>query len=169
MFTVIVYCYCLQVLEDSLVIDQFQPYQWKDWFVIRSTDCYFIWNTSIAIELSAVSNGWFRYLLDNKLATMYSSGSIESGPDPFEGRDELVDKIRRSCVLVSDGTPVVPILSSTSNVKLVVGNWTMVHKREGEVDIFNAEGTQVCVHEVGISSCHYHSFILPFSANHDAT
>ncbi len=74
---------------------------------------------------------------------MYSSGSIETGPDPFEGRDELVDKIRRCCALVTEDTPVVPILSSVSNVKLVVGNWTMTHKREGEVDIFNAEGTKV--------------------------
>ena len=41
--------------------------------------------SSVPWELSGVSNGWFRLLLDNKLATMYSSGSTEGGPDSFGG------------------------------------------------------------------------------------
>ena len=140
------------MLEDSKIIDQFKPYKWRDWFIIRSTDCFFLWNGLIAIELSAVSNGWFRYLLDEHLSTMYSSGSIETGPDPIEGRDELVDKIRRCCALVTEGSPLTPILSSPSvDVKLVVGNWTMVHEKEGEMNIFNAEGTEVGW--VSVSGC----------------
>ncbi len=131
------------VLDDSPIIDTFKPYRWRDWLIIRSADCLFLWNGYIAIELSAVSNGWFRYLLDDKLATMYSSGSIETGPDPFEGRDELLDKIRRCCSVVSEGTPFTPILSCSCDKKLVVGNWTLVHETEGELDIFNTEGVQV--------------------------
>ena len=34
-----------------------------------------------ALELSNGSNGWFRFILDGKLATMYSSGSPEGGSD----------------------------------------------------------------------------------------
>lgn len=33
------------------------------------------------MELSNGSNGWFRFILDGKLATMYSSGSPEGGSD----------------------------------------------------------------------------------------
>ena len=33
------------------------------------------------MELSNGSNGWFRFILDGKLATMYSSGSPEGGTD----------------------------------------------------------------------------------------
>jgi len=33
------------------------------------------------LELSNGSNGWFRFILDGKLATMYSSGSPEGGSD----------------------------------------------------------------------------------------
>jgi len=35
----------------------------------------------VALELSNGSNGWFRFILDGKLATMYSSGSPEGGSD----------------------------------------------------------------------------------------
>lgn len=111
--------------------------------MIRSTDCFFLWNKFIAIELSPVSNGWFRYLMDNKLATMYSSGSIEMGPDPMEGRDELLDKMRRCCALVTQGSPLIPILSLPSQLRLVVGNWSLVHEKEGELTIYNSDGSQV--------------------------
>lgn len=98
----------------------------------------------MAIELSLVSNGWFRFLMDNKLATMYSSGSIEMGPDPLEGKDELLDKIRRSCAMVTQGSPLIPVLSSPSDVKLEVGNWSLAHEKEGELNIYNSDGCQVC-------------------------
>ncbi len=50
---------------------------------MRSKDCVYLWNEYTAIELSKVSNGWFRFLVDGKLSTMYSSGSTEGGPDSF--------------------------------------------------------------------------------------
>ena len=68
-------------LEDATDIALFIPYQWQDWSVVRSRDCLYLWSEFCAIELSNVSNGWFRFLVDNKLATMYSSGSTEGGPD----------------------------------------------------------------------------------------
>lgn len=40
-----------------------------------------MWSDSAALELSNGSNGWFRFILDGKLATMYSSGSPENGND----------------------------------------------------------------------------------------
>lgn len=40
-----------------------------------------MWSDSAALELSNGSNGWFRFILDGKLATMYSSGSPENGSD----------------------------------------------------------------------------------------
>jgi len=60
-------------LEDASDIVVFTPYQWRDWSIVCSRDCLYLWNEFCAIELSNVSNGWFRYLVDNKLATMYSS------------------------------------------------------------------------------------------------
>ena len=71
--------------EDASEIALFSPYQWRDWSIVRSRDCLYLWNEFCALELSSVSNGWFRFLLDNKLATMYSSGSTEGGPDSFGG------------------------------------------------------------------------------------
>ncbi|TDG98519.1 hypothetical protein EPR50_G00201110 [Perca flavescens] len=65
--------------EDAREIQQGKPYHWKDWSIIRGRDCLYIWSDAAALELSNGSNGWFRFILDGKLATMYSSGSPEGG------------------------------------------------------------------------------------------
>ena len=70
-------------LEDATEIAIGAPYQWHDWCVVRSRDCMYLWNEYCVIELSNVSNGWFRFLVDSRLATMYSSGSTEGGPDSY--------------------------------------------------------------------------------------
>ncbi len=36
----------------------------------------------------------FRFILDNKLATMYSSGSPEGGSDSSENRGEFLEKLQ---------------------------------------------------------------------------
>ena len=68
-------------LEDAKDIVQGKPYHWRDWCVARGRDCLYIWSDAAALELSNGSNGWFRFILDGKLATMYSSGSPEGGSD----------------------------------------------------------------------------------------
>lgn len=70
-----------EVQEDAREIQQGKPYHWKDWSIIRGRDCLYIWSDAAALELSNGSNGWFRFILDGKLATMYSSGSPEGGSD----------------------------------------------------------------------------------------
>lgn len=67
--------------EDAREVQQGKPYHWRDWSIIRGRDCLYIWSDAAALELSNGSNGWFRFILDGKLATMYSSGSPEGGSD----------------------------------------------------------------------------------------
>lgn len=66
---------------DAKEILQGKAYHWRDWSVCRGRDCLYVWSDSAALELSNGSNGWFRFILDGKLATMYSSGSPENGSD----------------------------------------------------------------------------------------
>jgi E3 ubiquitin-protein ligase HECTD1 len=68
-------------LEDAKEILQGRPYHWRDWCIVRGRDCLYLWCDVAALELSNGSNGWFRFILDGKLATMYSSGSPEGGTD----------------------------------------------------------------------------------------
>ena len=68
-------------VEDAKEIQQGRPYHWKDWCTARGRDCLYIWSESAALELSNGSNGWFRFIIDSKLQTMYSSGSPEGGSD----------------------------------------------------------------------------------------
>lgn len=68
-------------LEDAKEILQGKAYHWREWSICRGRDCLYVWSDSAALELSNGSNGWFRFILDGKLATMYSSGSPENGSD----------------------------------------------------------------------------------------
>lgn len=67
--------------EDAKEILQGKAYHWHEWNICRGRDCLYVWSDSAALELSNGSNGWFRFILDGKLATMYSSGSPENGND----------------------------------------------------------------------------------------
>jgi E3 ubiquitin-protein ligase HECTD1 len=68
-------------LEDAKELLIGKAYHWRDWCVCRGRDCLYVWSDAAALELSNGSNGWFRFILDGKLATMYSSGSPEGGAD----------------------------------------------------------------------------------------
>lgn len=68
-------------IEDAKEILPGKAYHWRDWSICRGRDCLYIWSDAAALELSNGSNGWFRFILDGKLATMYSSGSPEGGAD----------------------------------------------------------------------------------------
>jgi hypothetical protein len=59
-------------VEDATEMVQGKPYHWKDWCIVRGRDCLYLWSDAAALELSNGSNGWFRFILDSKLATMYS-------------------------------------------------------------------------------------------------
>lgn len=126
--------------EDAGEIAQGQPYHWKDWCLVRGRDCLYIWSEAAALELSNGSNGWFRFILDSKLATMYSSGSPEGGSDSSENRGEFLEKLQRAKGLVKPGTPSQPIMSHPSAARIVVGNWAITCKKEGEVQIHNSDG-----------------------------
>ena len=70
-----------QGMEDAKEVVPGKAYHWRDWCVARGRDCLYIWSDAAALELSNGSNGWFRFILDGKLATMYSSGSPEGGSE----------------------------------------------------------------------------------------
>ena len=69
-------------LPDATFLQQGKLYSWLDrWTLARGRDCLYLWSSAVAVELSHGSNGWFRYILDGKLSTMYSSGTPEGGND----------------------------------------------------------------------------------------
>lgn len=74
---------------------------------MRAKDCTYLWCEACAIELSNGSNGWFRFLLDGKLSTMYSSGSPEGGTEASAGNGTALglkhSKVRQKYVSISAG------------------------------------------------------------------
>uniref|UniRef100_A0A8C8D9D6 E3 ubiquitin-protein ligase n=1 Tax=Oncorhynchus tshawytscha TaxID=74940 RepID=A0A8C8D9D6_ONCTS len=108
-------------------------------------DCLYIWSDAAALELSNGSNGWFRFILDGKLATMYSSGSPEGGSDSSESRSEFLEKLQRARSQVKPVTASQPILSALGPTKLTVGNWSLTCLKEGEIAIHNSDGQQATI------------------------
>ncbi|KAI5622228.1 E3 ubiquitin-protein ligase HECTD1 isoform X1 [Silurus asotus] len=131
--------------EDAKEIQQSKPYHWRDWSIIRGRDCLYIWSDAAALELSNGSNGWFRFILDGKLATMYSSGSPEGGSDSSESRSEFLEKLQRARSQVKPVTSSQPILSTVGPTKLTVGNWSLTCLKEGEIAIHNSDGQQATI------------------------
>ncbi|XP_075186206.1 E3 ubiquitin-protein ligase HECTD1 isoform X8 [Anomaloglossus baeobatrachus] len=131
--------------EDAKELQQGRPYHWRDWSVIRGRDCLYIWSDAAALELSNGSNGWFRFILDGKLATMYSSGSPEGGSDSSESRSEFLEKLQRARGQVKPSTSSQPILSVPGPGKLTVGNWSLTCLKDGEIAIHNSDGQQATI------------------------
>ncbi|MCL4123040.1 UNVERIFIED_CONTAM: hypothetical protein GTU68_018940 [Idotea baltica] len=129
-------------MEDSKELVPGKAYHWRDWCVARGRDCLYIWSDAAALELSNGSNGWFRFILDGKLATMYSSGSPEGGTESTENRSEFLEKLQRAKAAVRPGSPSQPVLSTPGPMRLVVGNWSLQCKKEGELHIHNSDGQQ---------------------------
>nr|XP_033808050.1 E3 ubiquitin-protein ligase HECTD1 isoform X8 [Geotrypetes seraphini] len=131
--------------EDAKELQQGKPYHWRDWSIIRGRDCLYIWSDAAALELSNGSNGWFRFILDGKLATMYSSGSPEGGSDSSESRSEFLEKLQRARSQVKPSTSSQPVLSAPGPAKLTVGNWSLTCLKEGEIAIHNSDGQQATI------------------------
>ncbi|XP_037098175.1 E3 ubiquitin-protein ligase HECTD1 [Syngnathus acus] len=131
--------------EDAREILQGKPYHWRDWSIIRGRDCLYIWSDAAALELSNGSNGWFRFILDGKLATMYSSGSPEGGSDSSESRSEFLEKLQRARSQVKPVTSSQPVLSGLGPAKLTVGNWSLMCLKDGEIAIHNSDGQQATI------------------------
>ncbi|XP_006006429.1 E3 ubiquitin-protein ligase HECTD1 isoform X10 [Latimeria chalumnae] len=131
--------------EDAKELQMGKPYHWRDWSIIRGRDCLYIWSDAAALELSNGSNGWFRFILDGKLATMYSSGSPEGGSDSSESRSEFLEKLQKARSQVKPTTTSQPILSTTGPTKLTVGNWSLTCLKEGEIAIHNSDGQQATI------------------------
>ena len=123
-----------------------KPYHWHDWNAVRGRDCLYLWNEWCAIELSNGSNGWFRFLIDGWVSTMYSSGSPEGGSEVGDGCPEFLDKLHRAQSFAPAGLPNEPILSTPdSKFKLVIGNWSLHCYQDNELTIHNSDGHQATI------------------------
>ncbi|XP_014233753.1 E3 ubiquitin-protein ligase HECTD1 isoform X8 [Trichogramma pretiosum] len=144
-----------QKMEDAKELQIGKAYHWRDWCICRGRDCLYVWSDAAALELSNGSNGWFRFILDGKLATMYSSGSPEGGTDTTarqlilyqnilypENRGEFLEKLQRARSQVKPNSVSQPILSRPGSTRLVIGNWALSSKKDGELCILNSDGQQ---------------------------
>lgn len=62
-----------------------------------------------------------------------------------ENRGEFLEKLQRARAQVKPNTPSQPILSRPGPTRLVVGNWALASRKEGELHIHNSDGQQVVI------------------------
>ncbi|XP_076297611.1 ubiquitin fusion-degradation 4-like isoform X1 [Lasioglossum baleicum] len=146
-----------QRMEDARELLVGRAYHWRDWCICRGRDCLYVWSDAAALELSNGSNGWFRFILDGKLATMYSSGSPEGGTDTSgkgrntesltteENRGEFLEKLQRARSQVKPNSVSQPVLSRPGTTRLIVGNWALSSRRESMLGIHNSDSLQVTI------------------------
>jgi hypothetical protein len=64
--------------EESDVIEADKIYEWNsDLFLLYTKDFIYAWNSFFVMEMSHNSNGWFRFLINSNLYSMYSNGQPE--------------------------------------------------------------------------------------------
>ena len=74
-----------------------KAYLWNmTWCLTFTKDFLYIWNKYCVIELSYNSNGWFRYLLDSNLYSMYSNGQPETIADRDESKNTFLEKFKKA-------------------------------------------------------------------------
>jgi hypothetical protein len=81
----------------EMLIDNMYIYN-KEWCLLYTKDFLYIWNPYCAIELSHTSNGWFRFLINNKLYSMYSNGKPEMNATEAVGGGETTPNEQGSSV-----------------------------------------------------------------------
>ncbi|KAL3982231.1 HECT-domain (ubiquitin-transferase) family protein [Acanthocheilonema viteae] len=130
-------------VDDQWEIVQGKSYRWKDWRIIKTRDSFFIWCDAVAVEFSDGSNGWFRFMLDGQLSTMYSSGSPEVGSDNAETRGEFLDKLTKARNAVPLGSLLHSIFSVPDISKTIeIGSWILASPKVNELTITNRDGNQ---------------------------
>ena len=70
-----------------------------------------------------------------------------------ENRGEFLEKLQRARSQIKTGTSSQPLLSKMSPVRIVVGNWTLSCRKDGELHIQNTDGQQVGDMMTEISQC----------------
>lgn len=153
-------------------------YIWlNEWALLYTKDFIYIWNPFCAIELSHSSNGWFRFLINNKLYSMYSNGKPEAGSTPSstatttlaagnevdENKLMFVNRLLRAKqTFLSDPRTATNVHSLFSgerfkNKEMRVENWTFKCLSETELEIRNVFAVQRILFKQSINGIEFES------------
>ena len=61
-----------------------------------------------------------------------------------ENRGEFLEKLQRARSQVKAGMVSQPVLSSPGPTRIMVGNWSLTCRKEGQLQIHNSDGQQQC-------------------------
>jgi len=115
-----------QETEDSSLTEFYadKPYFWnKEWCIVYHKEFIYVWNQSCSIELSHNSNGWFRFLLNNKLYSMYSNGQPEESVDNEENMPIFINKLLKAKQQVQSNQYLTLFEPTCSKSEIKIENW----------------------------------------------
>jgi hypothetical protein len=166
---------------DATEIVAEEAYLWmNEWCIIYCKDFLYIWNSYFAIELSHNSNGWFRFLLDEKLYSMYSNGKPEISSETDENKSMFISKLvkAKQTVKIEQGMTLkncrrifsLPQSSKKVCTEIKVENWIFKSLNDGELEIMNIYANQKTKLKQGVNGMEFESNkkeIVQFKAKND--
>jgi E3 ubiquitin-protein ligase HECTD1 len=141
----------VESFPDATEIVAEEAYLWNnEWCIIYCKDFLYIWNSHFAIELSHNSNGWFRFLVDDKLYSMYSNGKPEVSSETDENKTMFISKLIKAKQTVKNDSGANAklnscrqIFSTTKNPnEIKIENWIFKSLQSDELEITNVYANQ---------------------------
>jgi len=120
-----------------------KAYIWNmKWCLTFTKDFLYVWNRNCAIEFSHNSNGWFRYLLDSNLYSMYSNGQPETSADKDESKISFLEKFKKAKEGIISKT-CQEIFKPNEDLVVKIENWQLTCCENGtELHITNTYANQ---------------------------
>lgn len=137
-------------------------YIWnQSWCIVNFKDFIYIWNKHCAIELSHNSNGWYRFLINNKLCSMYSNGQPELGAENDENLAIFFNKLLKATEKLNTGDVSKIELKSLFNInqsELEIENWIFRSaNQDTELHVTNLFAEQKTIFHKSLSGFEFES------------
>ncbi|VDP13902.1 unnamed protein product [Soboliphyme baturini] len=130
---------------ESMLLERL--YRWNEWRLFGADESLYVWCDMCALEFSNGSNGWFRYMIDDKLYTMYSSGNPDTVTGSSHNRALFVNRMYKTLPAASasnsdEALPkAIELFDGGRRSKIMSGNWVIKAVGTDEIVIFKADGS----------------------------
>lgn len=139
----------LSELTEASVFEIGKVYIWSNaWCFVYTKDFLYVLSKYCAIELSHNSNGWFRFMINSQLYSMYSNGQPETSTNKDEIKNSFEEKLKKAKERIPSNSPDKQICFSifkTNKIDTIkVENWSLKNIN-GEIHIKNTFASQTTI------------------------
>jgi ankyrin repeat protein len=142
-------------------LDVERAYMWNnEWCLLYTKEFIYLFNKDCVLELSHNSNGWFRFLINDRLYSMYSNGQPETGADIDENKPILINKLAKARQTCLEKGPIKILFAEKKETEIneiKFDNWLIKLVNEHELKISNIYANQKTVLRQGVRGFEFES------------